>query len=355
MQLNILMNKKDILYLACAGAGKTTSIIKEALKLKDKRILITTFTNENEENIKRKFYEVNEGIIPENIKIQSWYKFLLRECFKPYLKTFFSEDIRPRGFVLVNDVSGKYKKKEDIRHYMNESGQVYSDKLSKLMFQNDCVKKVVMNRLSKMYDQIFIDEVQDMASWDLDLIKEIHTSNIDLIMVGDMLQRTYVTTKEMKNKKNKKALNVQEYLIEEGIKSVIVDSETLKYTHRCSKQVCEYVKEKFEVEIDVCHCCDRSTTENCNVLFIKSDKTEEILRDGNTMQILYNKKSKFNKKYSAINMGKSKGIDYDNVIVYPSGTMKKFLMGKFDLSERERSKLYVALTRARGNVYIVES
>ena len=67
MLLNMWTNKNDKLYIACAGAGKTTKIVKEAWEIKDKKILITTFTNENEENIKKKFYKISNGYIPENI------------------------------------------------------------------------------------------------------------------------------------------------------------------------------------------------------------------------------------------------------------------------------------------------
>ena len=351
----MLTNKNDKLYIACAGAGKTTCIVKEALKIKDKKILITTFTNENEENIKKKFYKINNGCIPENIKIQSWYEFLLRECFKPYLKTFFNEDIKINGFTLVSGLSGQYIPSDGKDHYMSKNNRVYSDKLSKLMFKNEDVKKFVMSRMSKIYNVIFIDEVQDMASWDLELIKEIHYSNIELTMVGDMFQRTYTTTKERKNKKSKKQLNIEEYISDEtkNCSSISIDPVSLKKTHRCSQQVCDYVNQKFGMNMEICNCCDRADTENCNVFYINKDEVEEKLKMANTMQILYNKNSEYNKNCQAINIGKSKGLDYDNVVVYPAKTMINYLNSSSKLADSSKSKLYVALTRARKNVYIV--
>ncbi len=351
------VQKNDKLYIACAGAGKTTKIVEEALKFKDKKILITTFTNENEANIKKKLYELNNGSIPENIKIQSWYEFLLRECFKPYLKIFFNENIRINGFILVSGVSGLYVASDGKDHYISKNNRVYSDKLSKLMFKNELVKNYVIRRLSKIYSVMFIDEVQDMASWDLELIKEIHYSNIRLIMVGDMLQRTYTTTKERMNKKGKKQLNIQEYISDtkKGCNSIEVDTNSLRKTHRCSQPVCDYVNQKFGMNIETCDCCDRSGTENCSVSFINVDEVEEKLEISNTMQIIYDKNSKYNKKYLAINIGKSKGLDYENVVVYPTKTMVDFLTNVSKLADSSKSKLYVALTRARKNVYIVNN
>lgn len=353
----MLISKNDKLYIACAGAGKTTKIVKDALEVKDKKILITTFTNENEENIKKKFYEINNGCIPENIKIQSWYEFLLRECFKPYLKTFFNENIRITGFTLVSGVSGQYIPSDGKDHYMSKNNRVYSDKLSKLMFKNTNVKKSVMNRLSKIYNVMFIDEVQDMASWDLELIKEIHYSNIALTMVGDMLQRTYTTTKERQNKKGKNQLNIEEYINDKtkNCSSIIIDPNTLKNTHRCCQKVCNYVNQKFGKNIEVCECCDRKNTENCDVFFINKDEVEDKLKIIKTMQILYDKNSKYDKIYPAINIGKSKGLDFDNVVIYPTKTMTSFLNNGLNLADSSKSKLYVALTRARKNVFIVNN
>ena len=50
------MSKINKLIIAAAGAGKTTYIIHEALK-QDKEVLITTYTEANESEIKKKFIE----------------------------------------------------------------------------------------------------------------------------------------------------------------------------------------------------------------------------------------------------------------------------------------------------------
>lgn len=46
------------LIIAAAGAGKTTFLVKQALKISE-NILITTFTDANEQSIREKFYEIN--------------------------------------------------------------------------------------------------------------------------------------------------------------------------------------------------------------------------------------------------------------------------------------------------------
>lgn len=70
------------LIIAAAGSGKTTHLVKEALKITDSRVLITTYTEANENEIKKKFYAIN-GCIPENITIQTWFSFLIQHGVKP--------------------------------------------------------------------------------------------------------------------------------------------------------------------------------------------------------------------------------------------------------------------------------
>ena len=53
----------NIVFIAAAGSGKTTKLVNMAIeKSKTERVLITTYTNENEQEIKKKFYKMNSYI-----------------------------------------------------------------------------------------------------------------------------------------------------------------------------------------------------------------------------------------------------------------------------------------------------
>jgi len=78
----MLSNKNNVI-IASAGSGKTTYIVEEALKMKEQRVLVTTYTNENIDQIKTFFVE-KAGCIPANITVQSWFSFLLQEGVRPY-------------------------------------------------------------------------------------------------------------------------------------------------------------------------------------------------------------------------------------------------------------------------------
>lgn len=75
------MNNK--LIVAAAGSGKTTFLINEALRDNISKILITTFTEANEKEIRKKFYS-EIGYIPQNVTIQTWFSFLIKNGVKPY-------------------------------------------------------------------------------------------------------------------------------------------------------------------------------------------------------------------------------------------------------------------------------
>ena len=57
----------NIVYIAAAGSGKTTLLVKKACDIeKPENVLILTYTDSNEDEIRKKFHKIN-GFIPENI------------------------------------------------------------------------------------------------------------------------------------------------------------------------------------------------------------------------------------------------------------------------------------------------
>jgi len=56
MQSTGNMNNNKLI-IAAAGSGKTTYLIEQALKVKEENALITTYTEANEEEIRKKFIE----------------------------------------------------------------------------------------------------------------------------------------------------------------------------------------------------------------------------------------------------------------------------------------------------------
>ena len=86
------------LIIAAAGAGKTTFLVKKALEISE-NVLITTYTDANEQSIRDKFYEIN-GCIPSNVTIMPWFSLLIKHGIRPYQSYLINN--RVSGVLLVN-------------------------------------------------------------------------------------------------------------------------------------------------------------------------------------------------------------------------------------------------------------
>jgi len=83
------------LILASAGAGKSQLIVNTALKLandNDKKILILTYTENNQKEILNKICDKNR-YLPSNIYIKGWFSFLLEDFIRPYQSCIFEKRI----------------------------------------------------------------------------------------------------------------------------------------------------------------------------------------------------------------------------------------------------------------------
>jgi UvrD/REP helicase. len=107
---------KHKLIISSAGSGKTSFLVKKAIENKDQRILITTYTENNEIEIRKKFI-AKLGYLPKNVTIQSWFSFLIQHGVKPFQgslwEPLFNIDIK--GLILVNSKSGKWYYDEKIK------------------------------------------------------------------------------------------------------------------------------------------------------------------------------------------------------------------------------------------------
>lgn len=349
------------LIIASAGSGKTTYIINQALKISDKRVLITTFTEANEQEIRKKFIELN-GIIPSNIVVQTWFSFLIEHGVKPYQSCLFDGDVT--GLQLVNAQSalkfkGKYgpvyHKETDVRnHYFNRNGQIFSDKLSKFVIKvNSASNGYVISRLAKIYPCVFIDEVQDMAGYDLEFIKLLFESNIQVTMVGDPRQVTYLTHYD---KKHKKYLDgkIEDFISNDCKKlDVCIDKTSLNKTFRNRKEICLFANTIFN-EYEGCQWVEKDSTQHDGMFFVKKSDIDNYLEHYKPIQLRDKVSVKTNERYIAMNFGVSKGLTFERTLIYPTKKMLDWIQdNNVELPFPTRAKFYVAVTRALHSVGIV--
>lgn len=180
-----MRSRKSRTIIACAGSGKTTKLVTEALADHDRRIAIITYTNNNKREICKRFGECNSGI-PKHVDVMTWFEFLLRECARPYQRSKYAEK-RIESIWFVNRRSTMYVNETNTAHYYFVNGElIYSDKIAQFVIE--CEKrsrKALTDRLAQVYGDVFIDEFQDLAGWDLEVVEMLFRSNIRITLVGD--------------------------------------------------------------------------------------------------------------------------------------------------------------------------
>jgi DNA helicase II / ATP-dependent DNA helicase PcrA len=340
------------LIIAAAGSGKTTFLIDEALKKTDGKILITTYTQANEEEIKRKFIKKNK-CIPKNVTVQTWFSFLLQHGVKPFQGQMGLGNFECTGLILVNSQSAQYIKESNAKkHYFSKKQKIYSDKLSKFVVKcNEQSSGSVIDRLSRIYTDIFIDEVQDLAGYDLDFLKLLFDCKVNVLLVGDPRQGTYSTNNSSKNKKFKKAKIVN--FFEDDSIQIEKDDSSLTTNYRSCSPICELAN-KLYPDFKKTTSGNNKNTEHDGIFFINKQDIENYIAKYKPMLLRWNADTLVHEKYKVLTFGSSKGLEFDRVVIYPTSKFIAWIKdNNVELVSTSRSKFYVAITRASCSVGIV--
>lgn len=354
--------KANKLIIAAAGSGKTTFLVNEALKIKNSKVLITTYTQANEEEIRKKIIELNK-CIPENITVQTWFSMLLQHGVRPYQGCLYEKEIH--GMILVNSQSAVcyinkkgipvcYKEDEELeKHYFSNTFKIYSDKLSKFVYKcNEKSDGAVIDRLSRIYPSIFIDEIQDLAGYDLEFIKLFLNSASSILLVGDPRQVTYLTHNERKYSKYSDGL-IKNFIQNECRKSKCeIDEDSLNLSYRNNELVCKF-SSKLYPNFRTCISNQKKVTGHDGIFLVREQDVDTYLEKYNPVQLRDKVSVTVNKNYKVFNFGESKGLTFDRVLIYPTKPIIEWLINRSDLQPTSRSKFYVALTRAKYSVGIV--
>lgn len=348
------MNNK--LIIAAAWSGKTTYLIKNALELQKEKILITTYTSENESSIKEKIFKIFWNI-PENITIKTRDSFLLQYLLRPYQSELFDELFNINiHFYQQNGRSSLYCNKQNIKYYFqikNNIYKIYSDKISEFIFEtNKKLNWILINRLSRIFNYIFIDEIQDLAWYDLELIKLISESHIKLLLVWDPRQVTYLTNSPKKNKQYSN-WEVEKYIIENCKKwNFEIDKESLNVSHRNNQLICDFSSRIFpnEKSIKECNCesCNKNGIEHQWIFLVKESLVDSYCKEYHPQILKWQ-----NANLWEMTLWLSKWKTFDRVLIYPTKPIKNRLYKWTSLEFQSRCKLYVWVTRARYSVWFV--
>lgn len=338
------------IVIAAAGAGKTTSLIDRTTE-RERRVLITTYTQRNTEEIRERLI-LEHRSPPSHVQVRSWYEFLLREILRPYQACLFNlNEIRSINFEARHP---RFARREDVRgYYLDRGSRVYSDVASDLACRLIEVSGgLVLRRLEAMYDEVLVDEFQDLAGHDLSLIESLMSSAMKVCVVGDPRQGTYATSRSQKDRAfRKEGLYVWAAKQARKTGAVIVEHN---HSYRCCQRVCD-VADLLYPELPKTMSRQMDSSDHEGLFFVQLAHVRAYVERYGPSVLRWDRRSNGPRQLglTARNIGVVKGCSFDRVLVFPTAPMKSFLR-TFDPSQAgDRSKLYVAITRARHSVAFV--
>lgn len=331
------MDKKVL--LAVAGAGKTTEIVGWIDE--ERRFLIFTYTEENLLNLRKKI-EAKHGRVPPNVHAMTYFTFLHSFCLRPLagLKR------RSRG-INFNDPppQGRFTDREP-GYYMDGARRIYVSRVAKAVTKH--YPEGVVERVERFFDVVCVDEVQDFASHDFNMLLHLARANVEMLLTGDYRQHTYDTSRDGSTRKSLHK-NYAKYVREFKKAGFVVDTESLSRSRRCSPAVCDFISKKLGIPIQT------HSERPARIVTVESQAEADRLRSrADVVKLFYQQ----HRRYDCVsqNWGAAKGEDhYDEIcVVLNASTLAKFRKDRLsELAPQTLNKLYVALSRSRGDVHLV--
>ncbi|MDP4092803.1 MAG: UvrD-helicase domain-containing protein [Bacillota bacterium] len=345
-----MMQSNNIVELACAGSGKTWRMCHDSICCDNssKKMLMISYTHKGIYSIKKEYAQQNQGVLGKNIIIYTWFQFLLRELIKPYQRSFLGKICQVRSCDFSQLYGIDYSHKNSKEYFLNCNYDVKANHASEFaVLLNKLSAGAVIKRLEETYSCIYIDELQDLVGYDIDLLELLFLSSIKIYCVGDYKQAT-LKTHNPKSNKTKGGMYVFKYLetIKESHRLNIIKNNT---SRRFISDIAQFIN-LFYLEdpvISIVECNEQAI----GVFQITEDNAPKYIQFYSPTILKYDiKTSTLN--YPSLNFGVSKGMTLDRVLIFPNGPLTDFLI---DPSKKLKApdRYYVGVTRAKYSLTFV--
>lgn len=196
-----------------------------------------------------------------------------------------------------------------------------------------------------------IDEFQDFREFDYELIIKLAKHLNDVLLVGDYYQHS-VSARNNAGKPFKTPKGDISYAdFVECVKKAgfEVDIATLSKSRRCSEDVCNYIRDKLEIDIT-------STGDHEGQVIWADNIANDVLSNDQIAKLVYSEATKFS--FPALNWSYAKGDTMDCACVILTKDFEKLAEDKFSIKKisiSTQNKLYVAMTRSRSDLYLIKA
>ncbi len=345
------MQSSNSVIISAAGSGKTYSICEHAISnlTSENKVLLITYTNRGKETIIKEYKKQNLGVFDKNVIVKTWFQFLLSEWIKPYQASFFKDINLIKSFDFTQTYG--YVNKRPISsptRYITRGRNILSNEASRLaLLLNDKSSNAVIKRLEKIYEYIYIDEVQDLSGDDINLLEVLFDSKINTFCVGDPKQSTYQTynTKKYKSKTGRNIYQYFNALSKDSIVTIDVNNKS----RRCNSDICKLAN-IIHADEPLIESFENEDNPHKGVYIISRSDVKDYYDSFRPMILRYDKRTQC-EFTEVINYGVSKGMTFERVMIYPNQPLVKLIKNGTPLKSPE--KYYVAATRAKHSVCIV--
>jgi len=338
------------LTLAVAGGRKTQGVVDEcAAAPAGHRILVLTYTVANQHEIRTRL--ATRAPIQAQVHVQGWFSFLLGHWIRPYLPRQFPNR-RLSGLNFDGD-PGIYA--TGVCRFLDEGGRAYKLHLAQLAIMTSSASGgAVLDRLLRMYDEIYVDEVQDLNGYDLEILLTLLSLPIDLVMVGDVRQALLLTNPRERKNSQYKGIQVKKWF-DERAAAGLLDITQAATTWRSNQIIADFADSIFDDSwgFEKTTSINNGVTGHDGVFVVRPEHVDAYMPLFQPLCLRHNANSARSLGLPFMNFGIAKGRTCERVLIAPTGVISDFLRLGKQLEDLAACSLYVAVTRARASVAFV--
>ncbi|SDM02970.1 UvrD/REP helicase N-terminal domain-containing protein [Modicisalibacter muralis] len=338
------------LTLAVAGSRKTQGIVDHCATLpRERRALVVTYTQTNQDELRRRL-AVYAGD-HQGLEVLGWYTFLIHHFAKPFLPFKFPGK-RVQGF---NFDGRPMRMAKGYSRFLDSNGAVYACELGRLAHELVLESRgTLVHRLECLYEEILIDEAQDLSSHDWEIIDVLLGSSIDIRMVGDIRQSVLATNPRSAKNKRYAYAEVIGWFREREAQGLleIMQSAT---TWRCHPDIASFSDTIFDASwlFPVTDSKNDTVTSHDGVFLVYKRDVEEYVVKYKPQCLRHSASSGKEFNLTFLNFKLSKGSTHERVLIVPTRGILQFLQTGAHLEPGPAASFYVAITRAKQSVAII--
>jgi superfamily I DNA/RNA helicase len=282
--------------------------------------------------------------------VLSWFGLLMNQAARPYQSAITGRIDYGRSLNFKPNPNRYATKERPLGYYFDSNGDFYRNVLADFVVEADRRSGGrVIRRLGRLYDAIYVDELQDLAGSDLHFLRLLFASAIQVTLVGDPRQGTYTTNQSNTNKRYRRE-GIAKWLDDRvADRTCVLEERTESW--RCNQQICDWADALYP---DMPRTVSRNDarTGHDEVVYLAREDVEPYTEKFQPRVLRWSRTAD-TQGLPAMNFGMSKGSTFDRVLIFPTKPITEYLITKDVSKLKARAHLYVAVTRAKHSVAFV--